>query len=86
MIVFNLACYASVAGRMEEAKARLRLAIELDKGVRRLALDDEDLTPLWNWIGGFEWAGPSVRKSYPEEFKEFEIFFASPNESLVYAY
>ena len=27
MIAFNLACYASVAGRMEEAKERLRRAI-----------------------------------------------------------
>ena len=34
MIVFNLACYASVTGRMEEAKERLRRAVELDKEVR----------------------------------------------------
>ena len=32
MIAFNLACYASVTGRMEETKERLRHAIELDKG------------------------------------------------------
>ena len=50
MIVFNLACYASVTGRMEDAKERLRNAIDLDKDVRRLALDDEDLKPLWDWI------------------------------------
>ena len=50
MIAFNLACYASVAGRMEEAKERLRHAIELDKDIRGLALDDEDLRPLWDWI------------------------------------
>ena len=31
MIAFNLACYASVTGRMEEAKERLRHAIEFDK-------------------------------------------------------
>ena len=31
MIEFNLACYASVSGRMEDAKERLRHAIELDK-------------------------------------------------------
>jgi tetratricopeptide (TPR) repeat protein len=30
MIAFNLSCYASVTGRMEDAKARLRNAIELD--------------------------------------------------------
>ena len=52
MIAFNLACYASVAGRMEEAKERLRHAIELDKEARKLALEDEDLRPLWDWIAG----------------------------------
>jgi Flp pilus assembly protein TadD len=31
MIAFNLACYER-QGRMEEAKERLRHAIELDKG------------------------------------------------------
>jgi Flp pilus assembly protein TadD len=51
LIAFNLACYASVAGHMEEAKARLQHAIDLDNDIRRLALDDEDLRPLWDWIG-----------------------------------
>jgi Flp pilus assembly protein TadD len=51
LIAFNLACYASVVGHMEEAKARLQHAIDLDKDIRRLALDDEDLRPLWDWIG-----------------------------------
>jgi Flp pilus assembly protein TadD len=50
MIAFNLACYASVAGRMEEAKARLKRAIELDKQFQKLAIDDEDMQPLWDWI------------------------------------
>ena len=54
MIAFNLACYASVSGRIEDAKARLRHAIELDKDIRELALDDEDLKPLWNWIASLE--------------------------------
>ena len=53
MIAFGLACYASVTGRLEEAKARLRHAIKLDKDIRGLALDDEDL-PLWDWIAGLE--------------------------------
>jgi Flp pilus assembly protein TadD len=54
MIAFNLACYASVTGRMEEAKERLRRATDLDKDIRGLALDDEDLKPLWDWIVGPE--------------------------------
>jgi Flp pilus assembly protein TadD len=54
MIAFNLACYASVTGRMEEAKERLRHAIKLDKEIRGLALDDEDLKPLWDWIADLQ--------------------------------
>ena len=54
LIAFSLACYASVTGRMEEAKERLRNAIELDKGIRILALDDEDLRPLWDWVARLE--------------------------------
>ena len=50
MIEFNLACYASVAGRFEEAKERLKRAVELDKQFKKLAIDDEDLRALWDWI------------------------------------
>jgi Flp pilus assembly protein TadD len=52
MIAFNLACYSSVTGRMEEAKVRPRHAIKLDKEIRGLALDD--LKPLWDWIAGLK--------------------------------
>jgi Flp pilus assembly protein TadD len=41
--LLNLASYASLTGRVEEAKSRLRHAIDLNKGARRLALDVEDL-------------------------------------------
>lgn len=54
LIEFTLACYASVKGRFDEAKDRLRHAIELDKEIRQLALDDEDLKPLSDWIGSSE--------------------------------
>ena len=54
MIAFNLACYASVTGRMEEAKERLQHAIKLDKEIRKLALDDNHLKPLWDWIAGLK--------------------------------
>ena len=54
MIAFNLACYASVTGRMEEAKGRLRHAVKLHKDIRGLAIDDEDLRPLWDWIAGLK--------------------------------
>ena len=47
MIAFNLACYASVTGRFEEAKVRLRHAVELEKDVRLLALDNPQSRQLW---------------------------------------
>ena len=50
LIEFNLACYASIQSYFEEVKARLQQAIELDQETRRMALDDPDLEPLWNWI------------------------------------
>ena len=50
MIAFSLACYASVRGRMEETKEHLQRAVKLDKDIRGLALDDEDLKLLWDWI------------------------------------
>jgi len=39
---------------MVEAKEHLRRAIKLDKDIRGLALNDEDLKPLWDWIGGLK--------------------------------
>ena len=50
MIEFNLACYASAAGRFEEARAPLGNAIDLNAELRRKAIDDDDLRPLWDWI------------------------------------
>jgi tetratricopeptide (TPR) repeat protein len=59
LIAFNLACYASVAGDMEEAKARLQHAIDLDNVRRRpssaVGLDRSDFliygrdhSPIWS--------------------------------------
>jgi Flp pilus assembly protein TadD len=50
LIAYNLACYASVAGRTEEAKNRLRRVFDLDKAFRAVALEDPDLRPLWDWV------------------------------------
>jgi tetratricopeptide (TPR) repeat protein len=54
MIAFNPGLLRERHGRTEEAKEHLRRAIDLDKDVRKLAIDDEDLKPLWNWIGGLK--------------------------------
>ena len=43
MIASNLACHASGMRRFEEAKERLRHAIQSDKDLRVLALDFEHL-------------------------------------------
>ena len=47
VIVYNLACYACQAGRLEEARALLRHAAKLDPATLGLAGEDDDLRPLW---------------------------------------
>jgi tetratricopeptide (TPR) repeat protein len=54
LIAYNLACYASAAGRLEEAKERLQHAFNLDKNLRAMAVEDPDFRPLWNWIDRLE--------------------------------
>ena len=50
MTHFNLGCYACQLGDIDQAKARVRKAIELDAKFKLLALDDPDLEPLWDEI------------------------------------
>ena len=50
IIAFNLSCYACVTGDLEQAKTHLKNAIALDSNIRGLALRDQDLQTLWNWI------------------------------------
>jgi hypothetical protein len=44
----------TIGSHGDEAKEDLRYAIDLDKDIRALALDDEDLKPPWDWIGGLK--------------------------------
>ena len=46
-ILFNLACYASKQGRLDEARERLKTAIELEPGFKEAALRDDDLEAIW---------------------------------------
>jgi uncharacterized Ntn-hydrolase superfamily protein len=46
MLLYNLACYESLAGRVDEAVAHLRRAVELDGSYRTLAADDPDFGPI----------------------------------------
>ncbi|CAN5823624.1 hypothetical protein BH09VER1_BH09VER1_41510 [soil metagenome] len=50
MIRYNLACYASVSGQLDRAIERLKEAITLHEGMRLLAVEDEDLRPLWGMV------------------------------------
>ena len=52
MTHFNLGCYSCQLGDIEQAKTRVGKAIELDAKFKLLALDDADLEPLWEQIGG----------------------------------
>ena len=49
---YNLACYESRLGNLEEAKLRLKRAFELEPRYRMMALEDEDLEGLWESMNG----------------------------------
>jgi hypothetical protein len=79
MVAFNLASYASVMGCMEEAKECLRYAIDLDKDVHPVALDDEDLKPPWDWMGSLKKVNrafevPELFRLPKEVFNLVEVF------------
>lgn len=50
---YNLACYSCQLGNLKEAMEWLAMAFELagKKDIRRMALDDKDLQPLWLKVG-----------------------------------
>ena len=47
---YNLACYECQLGDLEKAKVTLRRAFKLQPQYCVMALDDEDLKPLWDSI------------------------------------
>jgi hypothetical protein len=49
---YNLACYECQLGLLEVAKARLAYAFRLEPKCRLMALDDDDLKPLWDSLAG----------------------------------
>ena len=48
MTNYNLGCYACQLGDMDNAKKFVGDAIKLDSKYKLMALDDEDLEPLWD--------------------------------------
>lgn len=55
IIHYNLACYACVTGRLQQARERLSRARQIDKGIEAMALHDEDLHALRDWIEAGDW-------------------------------
>ncbi|HKS36539.1 MAG TPA: tetratricopeptide repeat protein [Verrucomicrobiae bacterium] len=53
-IPYNLSCYACQMGQMEEARAWLQRAVKAGgiETIKRMALRDADLKPLWDEIKG----------------------------------
>lgn len=45
-LLYNLACYESLAGRRDDALAHLRRALELDPSYRAMAAQDTDFDPI----------------------------------------
>ena len=45
-VLYDLACFESLAGRADDALEHLRRSIELDAGYRDYARDDEDFDPM----------------------------------------
>lgn len=50
IIYYNLACYACVTGRLEQARERLNTAIGMDESIRDLARNDVDLKPMRDFL------------------------------------
>lgn len=52
VIPYNLACYSCQLGQLEEARQWLAKAMKAGSGdeIRRMALEDRDLEPLWDEI------------------------------------
>lgn len=68
LLWYNLACYAAVAGRGDEALLRLGRALKLEPGLLRIAATDEDFTSLRAQIDEWELAVESSDDSpgFPE--------------------
>tara|TARA_B110000467_G_scaffold120535_1_gene111883 strand:+ start:2415 stop:2921 length:507 start_codon:yes stop_codon:yes gene_type:complete len=47
---FNLACYCSLLGEVEESSNHLDQSIALEKSFEKEAVDDPDLDKLWAWL------------------------------------
>jgi tetratricopeptide (TPR) repeat protein len=55
-IPYNLACYCAQLGRLDECREWFKKAMLIDERiVKHQAIDDPDLQPLWDSLGGTTW-------------------------------
>jgi tetratricopeptide (TPR) repeat protein len=55
-IPYNLACYCAQLGRLDQCEEWFRKAMAIDeRTVKRQAIDDPDLKPLWDSMSGTFW-------------------------------
>jgi tetratricopeptide (TPR) repeat protein len=50
IIPYNIACYDCQLGNLESAKGYLEHAIQLSPKIKPMAMEDEDLKPLWETL------------------------------------
>jgi tetratricopeptide (TPR) repeat protein len=56
IVPYNLACYAAQLNRLDECLEWFKKATAIDEQtVKRQAIDDPDLKPLWDSMGGTGW-------------------------------
>ncbi|MGA3265395.1 MAG: tetratricopeptide repeat protein [Verrucomicrobiota bacterium] len=55
-VPYNLACYCAQLGRLDECQEWFKEAMAIDEQtVKRAAIDDPDLKPLWDSLSGTMW-------------------------------
>jgi hypothetical protein len=60
-IPYDLACYSSQLHQFDDAQKWLKQALAVDEvTVQQAALNDEDLKPLWDIMGGTMWKRESI--------------------------
>jgi tetratricopeptide (TPR) repeat protein len=53
---YNISCYCSQLGDFDQARRWLKKAARMDKAaIKKMALEDPDLKPLWASMGGTLW-------------------------------
>jgi hypothetical protein len=56
LIPYNLACYCAQLGHLDECQVWFKKAMAIDEHtVKRAAIDDPDLKPLWDSMSGTLW-------------------------------